>query len=58
MTRSRQSNRDGPPNSDSSEEDPEDKSPIRGRMGRAEEGKEVDAAGDALMTEAPKTPAL
>ncbi|KAH8596355.1 phosphorylcholine transferase [Bisporella sp. PMI_857] len=55
MTRSRQTNRDGLHESDSSEEDSDEKSPIRGRTGKSSaadlDEAQVDAQINAMMEE-------
>jgi len=55
MTRSRQTNRDSMHGSESSEDDSEERSPIRGRMGNTEHDKieeaKVDAQINAMMDE-------
>ena len=57
MTRSRQTNLDSRHNSDSSEEDSDERSPPRGRIGKADADstaareKQVDAQIEAMMDE-------
>jgi choline-phosphate cytidylyltransferase len=60
MTRSRQTNRDSQHGSDSSEEDSDERSPPRGRTGKADDAAEteemqVDAQIDAIMGENSKS---
>lgn len=51
MTRSRQTNHDSHHGSDSSEEDSDERSPPRGRTGKADEEEQVDAQIEAMMDE-------
>jgi choline-phosphate cytidylyltransferase len=59
MTRSRQTNRDSQHGSDSSEEDSDERSPPRGRTGKADaaanEEQQVDAQIEAMMGENSKS---
>ena len=60
MMRSRQANRDGQHGSDSSEEDSDERSPPRGRSGKAENSsssKEADNNLDTPMNESLEVPA-
>lgn len=58
MMKSRQTNRDGPHGSDSSEEDSDERSPTRGRTGKAEKsthGEEVDSHIEVMVDENSKS---